>query len=202
MKLENVKKTYQNKGVLEAVTVEFPQGRISCLMGPSGCGKTTVMRLLLGLEKADAGLVTCAVPAAAVFQENRLCDGFDAVQNVLLADQKGNRAEALALLEAMGLAGHTEKPVRELSGGMRRRVAIARALFAPVSYLFLDEPFTGLDEDTKEGVMAFVKERCRGKSVLLITHDEEEAKALADLLFVMRDGKINLLSVPQDTEKA
>ena len=189
MKLENVKKSYGNKVVFENLTVDFPEGTVSCLMGPSGCGKTTVMRLLLGLERPDEGVAEGGL-AAAVFQENRLCDGLDAVGNVLLVNGKGKREDALGLLSALGLDGHTDKPVRELSGGMRRRVAIARALFAPATHLFLDEPFTGLDEDTKEEVMAFVKEKCKGKTALLITHDENEAQAIASRLFVMENGKI------------
>lgn len=190
MKLENAKKSYEKKVVFEDLTVEFPEGEMSCLMGASGCGKTTVMRLLLGLESPDEGQVESGSPAAAVFQENRLCDGLDAVGNVLLADEKGKKEDALALLFALGLEGHTEKPVRELSGGMRRRVAIARALFAPATHLFLDEPFTGLDEDTKEDVMAFVKEKCKGKTALLITHDEDEAKGMASRFFLMENGTI------------
>jgi NitT/TauT family transport system ATP-binding protein len=190
MKLENVKKSYENKVVFEGLTVELPERETSCLMGASGCGKTTVMRLLLGLEMPDEGRVEGGVLAAAVFQENRLCDGLDAVSNVLLADEKGKREDALALLSALGLDGHTEKPVCELSGGMRRRVAIARALFAPATHLFLDEPFTGLDEDTKEEVIRFVKEKCAEKTVLLITHEPEEAKAFASRLFLMENGTI------------
>ena len=73
---------------------------------------------------------------------------------------------------------------------MRRRVAIARALFAPATHLFLDEPFTGLDEDTKGDVMAFVKEKCQGKTALLITHDEDEAKGMASRFFLMENGAI------------
>ena len=189
MILENVKKSYGNKVVCENLTVEFTEGETSCLMGPSGCGKTTVMRLLLGLERPDEGRVTGGV-SAAVFQENRLCDGLDAVGNVLLVNGDGKREDAMGLLSALGLDGHTHKPVRELSGGMRRRVAIARALFAPATHLFFDEPFTGLDEDTKEEVMRFVKDKCVGKTALLITHDENEARAIASRLFVMENGKI------------
>ena len=191
MIFQNVKKSYQNKVVLADVTLEIPEERVTCLMGASGCGKTTLAGLLLGLEKPDGGrILGNDGRGSAVFQENRLCEELSAEENVRLVYAEGSRAAALSLLEELGLAGHTDKAVKELSGGMRRRVAIARALFAPFDFLVLDEPFTGLDEGTKAEVMAVVKKRCEGKTVLLITHDEEEASALAHRLLLMQNGTV------------
>jgi NitT/TauT family transport system ATP-binding protein len=191
MKLENVKKRYGNKVVLEDITLEIFPGQTTCLMGPSGGGKTTLARLLLGLERPDGGrIVGNEGVKSAVSQEDRLCEGLTAVENVRLVREKGEEADAIALLAALGLSGHEEKPVRELSGGMRRRVAIARALFAEFDLLVLDEAFTGLDEDTKASVLAFVKEKCRGKTTLCITHDADVAKTLGDRLLLLENGRI------------
>ncbi len=193
MILQNVKKSYQNKAVLEDITIEIPEGQTTCIMGASGCGKTTLARLLLGLEKPDGGEIEGrGEKMSAVFQEDRLCETLSAEENVRLVSPEGDEKEAMDLLFALGLEGHTDKPVSALSGGMRRRVAIARALFAPFDFLALDEPFTGLDEDTKAEVLAVVKRRCAGKTVLLITHDEEEARALSHQIFFMEGGKISL----------
>lgn len=192
MILENVKKSYENKVVLENVTLEIPEGQTTCIMGASGCGKTTVARLLLGLEKPDGGKIEGRGKGmSAVFQEDRLCETLSATENVRLVYPEGDEKEALDLLFALGLEGHTDKPVSALSGGMRRRVAIARALFAPFDLLVLDEAFTGLDEDTKAEVLAVVKRRCAGKTVLLITHDEGEARSLSDRVFLMEGGSIS-----------
>ena len=192
MKLENVKKSYGGRVVLSDLTLEIPQGQVTCLMGPSGCGKTTLSRILLGLERPDGGTVTeNGGRTSAVFQEDRLCETLTAEENVRLVYPEGGRDAALSLLGALGLEGHTDKPARELSGGMRRRVAIARALSLPFDLLVLDEAFTGLDEGTKAEVMATVKRLTAGKTVLFITHDREEAEALSHRILLMEDGRIS-----------
>lgn len=191
MILENVKKSYENKVILENITLEIPEGQTTCIMGASGCGKTTLARLLLGLEKPDGGKIEGrGDKMSAVFQEDRLCETLSATENVRLVYPEGDEKEALDLLFALGLEGHTDKPVSALSGGMRRRVAIARALFAPFDLLVLDEAFTGLDEETKADVLTFVKQKCERKTLLLITHDEDEAKVLAHRVFRMENGGV------------
>lgn len=191
MKLENVKKSYGGREVLADLSAEIPDGQVTCLMGPSGCGKTTLSRILMGLEAPDGGTVTGnGGRASAVFQEDRLCESLTAEENVRLVYPEGGREAALALLCELGLAGHTDKPAKELSGGMRRRVAIARALFAPFDFLVLDEAFTGLDAETKAEVITTIKRRTAGKTVLFITHDREEAEALSQRIFRMEEGRM------------
>ena len=181
MNLQNVNKRYENRVVLSDLCLELPNGAFTALMGASGVGKTTLARILLGLEAPDTGVVT-DVPErrAAVFQEDRLIPSLSAVQNVRLGKRGATRAEAVHLLSALGLAADADKPAAALSGGMRRRVAIARALIADADFVLLDEPFSGLDEDTKNTVMAYVKHALFGKTVLLITHDEREARTFAE----------------------
>ena len=180
MKLTSVTKCFDGKTVIDNLSLQIEEGKITALMGPSGCGKTTVLRLLMGFEHPDKGEVEAytGIPAA-VFQEDRLSEPLSAVQNVRLGKKGTTKEEAVRLLSALGLAGHETKAVSLLSGGMRRRVAIARALAANADTVFLDEPFSALDGDTKKEVMDTLRTALAGKTVVLVTHDESEAEAFA-----------------------
>ena len=172
-------KRYGENIVLNDFSATVKAGAVTAFMGSSGIGKTTLLRLVGGLEKADGGFLSASERVSFVFQEDRLCDDLSATGNALLGSSSAKPAEAAGLLLLLGLDGHIDKPVRELSGGMRRRVAIARALISDAPLLLLDEPFKGLDGDTKDGVIRVVKKYTEGKTVLLVTHDEEEAKLLS-----------------------
>ena len=178
--LIHLNKTFDHLPVLKDFSATFAAGRTTCIMGRSGCGKTTLLRILLGLERADSGKITgLPTRCSAVFQENRLCDEFSAVENVKIAAPHRTTDEIKETLFSLLLDEEAqEKPVSELSGGMRRRVAIARALLAKGELLLMDEPFKGLDEATRDTVIAYVKQAVAGRTVILVTHDEEEAKAL------------------------
>ena len=180
-------KRFGEKTVLSGFSAVIPAGQVFGVMGESGCGKTTLLRILLGLEQADGGRVE-GLPAriSAVFQEDRLCDEFSAVTNAAIAAPRHtSRAAVVECLSALGLGGDLDRPVQELSGGMRRRVAIARALLAEGELLLLDEPFKGLDEETRLSVMAFVRRMTAGRTVILVTHDEEEIAAFSASLLRM-----------------
>lgn len=183
IKITELSKSYGENAVFRNLTLTLKIGRTTCVMGPSGCGKTTFANILLGFEKADGGTVS-GLPdkISAVFQEDRLFEDFSALSNVKAVLPSGNAEKALRLLSSMGLEGDAKKSVRELSGGMRRRVAIARALAYEAPFTVLDEPFKGLDEKTKDGVISFVKSYLKGKTVLLVTHDTNEAAAMDALL--------------------
>lgn len=170
-------KRYGEREVLRALSASFPAGRISCIMGPSGCGKTTLLRLLLGLELPDSGsILGASLPTAAVFQENRLFEDFSALSNVAAVLARRTPRDAIAAqLCRLGLDGALHSPVRSLSGGMQRRVALARALLAPAKLVLLDEPFTGLDVATRQQALLFVQEQSLGKTVLLVTHEQQDA---------------------------
>ena len=173
-------KAYDGKPVLRDFSAVLPAGRVTGLMAPSGAGKTTLLRILMGLEQPDAGSVAGLEGRrmSAVFQEDRLCDNLDAVANVRLVTPGISRAQVLDALNAVGLGGCAGQPARELSGGMRRRVALLRALLAEYDVLFLDEPFKGLDRDTRARVIADTRARCAGRTVLLVTHDAGELDAM------------------------
>ena len=188
--LEHIHKRYGEKVVLRDFSARFPAGTCTCIMGPSGCGKTTLLRLILGLEEADGGTISGRrFPMAAVFQENRLFEDFSALSNVSAVCAKENRKLAARHLAALGLGDSLTAPARTLSGGMKRRVAIARAVLAPGELLILDEPFTGLDRDTKAVVLDYLKAHIQGRTLLLVTHDPAERDALANQVLEMTPAK-------------
>lgn len=173
-------KSFGEKAVLRDVCGILASGRITGLMAPSGAGKTTLLRILMGLEQLDDGYIEGlnGLRLSAVFQEDRLCDQLDSVSNLRLVTPSLSRAEARKALETVGLADCIGQPTRELSGGQRRRVAILRGLLADYDLLILDEPFKGLDRETKQLVMEDTRRRCMGKTVLFVTHDPAEMDAL------------------------
>lgn len=185
--LDRVSKAYDGKVVLRDLSAEFPAGKISCIMAPSGTGKTTLLRILLGLERADSGRIhgLDGVKKSVVFQEDRLCDYLTPISNIRLVAPALNESQVLSAMDAVGLLGCEKQPCRELSGGMRRRVALLRALMAEYDVMFLDEPFKGLDAETKAIVMQDTLNRCKGRTVLLVTHDPSEAKAMSAVQTIM-----------------
>lgn len=174
----NVSKAFDGKSVLNHLSISLFKGERVALMGPSGSGKSTVIKLLLGLMKPDFGTVDFQGKASVVFQEDRLCEEFDAVTNVSIVT--GNPEEAKEVLTKIGLTEIEGKAVSDLSGGMKKRVAIVRALLADGEVLVLDEPFVGLDEERRISTAALITKMLRGRTLLLVTHHEEEADSLTN----------------------
>ena len=187
----NVSKAFGEKTVLSGLNCTFPEGRITCILGPSGCGKTTLLNLILGLLKPDGGEIR-GVPEgriAAVFQEDRLIGHLSALSNVRMVLRRGfPETEILRALEAVGLGDSARQPVCELSGGMRRRAALVRALLADSPLVVMDEPFKGLDGDTRASAIAFTRRMLAGRTALIVTHDPAEPDLLgADIFELKRD---------------
>ena len=166
--------------VLENFDARLTAGAVTCLMAPSGWGKTTLLRILMGLTEADSGAVAglAGRRLSAVFQEDRLCPWLSPADNLRLTAPGLTAVGAREALGSMGLEQWADAPLSHLSGGMRRRVAILRALTAPYDVLLLDEPYRGLDGGTKALAIAETLRRREGRTVLAVTHDPEEAKAL------------------------
>lgn len=179
--LKRLAKAYDEKQVLSGLSKELTAGESYCLMAPSGSGKTTLLRLLAGLEKPDGGSIAYGQDRAGgismVFQEDRLLEEETALRNVELTCP--DREEAARCLKALLPEEELTKPVRVLSGGMRRRVCLARALAAPSALLLLDEPFTGLDEENRERAAAAVKEWKGVRTVVTATHEPQDAVRLS-----------------------
>lgn len=172
---KNISKSYGEKKILFDFSYDFRAGGLTSVTGASGCGKTTLLLILAGIVKPDAGSVIPGnLRKSMVFQENRLCENLTAAGNIRLLPNKPEKAEIIEGLEKIGLSGSENQPVRELSGGMKRRTALLRALLAEYDVLLLDEPFKGLDERTKLLTMEYCKQKTAGKTVILVTHDEDE----------------------------
>ena len=182
MKIKNLTVCYEQLAILEDFSLELPDQGIICFFAPSGTGKTTLFRLIMGLEKPDSGTI-CPAPEqirfSAVFQEDRLIPEFSPLENVALAlpgrpDRPSLFRELARLLPEEAII----RPVSTLSGGMKRRCALLRALLAPCDMFIFDEPFTGLDEKTKDRVIRYLLEKTDGRPVLMSTHDRNDAGAL------------------------
>ena len=177
----HLSKSYQGRPVLSDVSLTVQPRERCALMAPSGMGKTTLFRLLLGLETTDQGNIQTA-SAGAVFQENRLIESLSPIENVRLAlpplPKADTRAELFSILSSLLPAESLTRPVSTLSGGMKRRCALARALLSPSEILILDEPFTGLDEDTKKQAVQFIETWQKGRPLLFSTHDPKDVLLL------------------------
>lgn len=190
LEIQNLRKSFGEQTILSNLSLSLASGKIFCLMAPSGRGKTTLFRILLGLDSADSGTVslhrqmadTSAPPLprfSAVFQEDRLCEEFCALDNVMLVSHNTfSRQDAYQALCALLPPEAVFRPTSTLSGGQKRRVALCRALLAPSSILLMDEPFTGLDEETRLEVIEFLKPFAKKKVLLISTHQAEDAEAL------------------------
>lgn len=183
IKLTELCKSYGDNRVLQRFSAELPLGQTTVLMGTSGCGKTTLLRILAGLEQPDSGTLS-GVPEkkSMVFQEDRLCENATAWANLHLCAPKLTKEQAQIGLSALGLTDLNTQPVREFSGGMKRRVAILRALFAVYDLLLADEPFKGLDEETRQRTMEYFRAHTAGKTVVLVTHEETEASFFGNVI--------------------
>lgn len=183
IEIKNLKKSYGERTVIEGLSLHVDQGEKIALMAPSGCGKTTLLRLIAGLERAEGGQIDSEASVCFLFQEPRLFPQFTVLQNVkAVLKGKGKKQKAFAALKEVGLEGEEGKYPHELSGGMAQRAVLARALVTGRQIFLLDEPFKGLDEQAKKELFALCQRALAQKTVLLVTHDEEEARAVCQRL--------------------
>jgi len=201
--VEHVSRTFASRRgevrALADVSLHAAPGEIVAVVGPSGCGKTTLLELICGLQAADSGTVTSA-PAALMPQRDLLLPWLSAVDNAALALRARGmardeaRAAAAPWLERFGLTGFERSRPAELSGGMRQRVSFLRSLLAGKPVLALDEPFAALDAITRAEMQSWLAAvlASEPRTVVLVTHDVEEAVVLGDRVLVMsaRPGRV------------
>jgi sulfonate transport system ATP-binding protein len=191
--VDGVVRRFGDRVVLDHLCLTIADEELVVLLGPSGCGKTTLLRLMAGLDRPDGGTVEVPVRRAIVFQGDRLLPWQRALRNVTLGLRGPDATQrAQAALAEVGLAGRERAWPKELSGGEAQRVALARALVSEPELVLLDEPFAALDAITRLRMHTLVRalQRKHQAAMLLVTHDVDEAIALADRIVVMSQGRI------------
>lgn len=216
IRCRGLSRRYDGRPAVEGAALEVPAGSFHALLGPSGCGKTTFLRLLAGFEVPDEGSVELGgdvvagpglwVPPEArrvgmVFQDPALFPHMSVRRNVAFGIRGGGdavRKRVLEVLDLVGLLPLVDRLPAHLSGGERQRAALARALAPGPEVMLLDEPFSSLDARLREGMREEVRRILRtvGTTVLLVTHDRDEAMSLADRVSVMFEGRIHQTAVP------
>jgi putative spermidine/putrescine transport system ATP-binding protein len=217
VELDDLTRVYGPVKALDGLTLHMRPGELVALLGPSGCGKTTALRILAGLDEATSGTVTVGgkdisrTPAnkrdmGMVFQAYSLFPHLTVLDNVAFGLKMRGTAKADRLkragemLELVGLSAHTHKYANELSGGQQQRVALARALAIRPRVLLLDEPLSALDAKVRTQLRDEIR-RVQleiGTTTLFVTHDQEEALAVADRVGVMSQGRLEQLAAPAE----
>jgi putative spermidine/putrescine transport system ATP-binding protein len=209
-------KVYGSTTAVHPISLKIPAATYCCLLGPSGCGKTSTLRMIAGHESLSSGdirlgntVVSDLPPAkrgtAMMFQSYALFPHLDLVDNVAFSlrmkgvDKTERRAKALDMLKLMQMDAYASRRPAQLSGGQQQRVALARALITDPEALLLDEPLSALDPFLKVRMRAELKklQTSLGISFVHVTHSQEEAMALADLIVVMNDGRIEQAAHPR-----
>jgi len=219
LELQDAVRSFDGRPALAGVSFALEQGEIGCLLGPSGCGKTTALRCIAGLETLDSGRVVSRGRLLAgpgvhlaphqrgiglVFQDHALFPHLTARGNVEFGlhalPAAARRSRALGMLERVGLADCADAYPEQLSGGQQQRVALARALAPEPSTLLLDEPFSSLDVALRERLVGELRQLLKslGATALVVTHDQQDAFALADRIGLMRAGRLEQWDAPYD----
>jgi iron(III) transport system ATP-binding protein len=217
LSIKNLVKRFGTITALDNISLDIPHGSLFCFLGPSGCGKTTLLRVIAGLEDTDSGDLRLGdtdlqrVPTrernfGVVFQSYSLFPNMSAASNIgyglecrgwRRADMQTRIGEMLDLVH---LSDQADKLPAEMSGGQQQRVALARALAPNPSLLLLDEPLSALDAKVREELRAEIRavQQRLGITTIMVTHDQEEALAMADIIVVINEGRIEQAGSPRD----
>ncbi|GHC46001.1 spermidine/putrescine ABC transporter ATPase [Gemmobacter tilapiae] len=222
LRVNGLTRAFGGRPVVDDVALQIAAGQVTCLLGPSGCGKSTTLRMIAGIESADAGqiwldgaLVQDGPAGLAperrsiglMFQDFALFPHLSVAQNVgfgLKGDKAVVASRVGSLLERVNLSGYGEKRPHQLSGGEQQRVALARALAPKPRVMLMDEPFSGLDNRLRDGIRdeTIALLRAEGTAVLLVTHEPEEAMRVGDEIALMRAGRIVQQGAPYNVYNA
>ena len=216
LRLRGLRKSFGDVVAVDRLDLDVEAGATCALLGPSGCGKTTTLRLIAGLEEPDAGSVeiggeTVSTPQRSlraerrrigmVFQDYALFPHLDVAGNVGYGlGRRPDRERVAAMLATVGLEGLGRRHPHELSGGQQQRVALARALVTEPKIVLLDEPFSNLDAGLRELVREEAREilDAQGVTAVFVTHDQEEALSVADVVAVVNEGRIEQAGTPEE----
>ena len=209
IEINNLRKSFGNTEVLHGLNLKIARGQLATLLGPSGCGKSTLLRAIAGLNSIDEGEIIIdgkRVDGLApkdrglgmVFQHYALFPNMNVLDNVKFGlemkgvDKKTRDTEAKKMIDLVGLTGKEEAYPANLSGGQQQRVALARSLVTKPDVLLLDEPLSALDAQIRVQLRGLIKslQAELGITVILVTHDQEEAMSMSDYIFVMNQGHI------------
>ena len=215
--IQGLSRTFGDVRAVAGVDLDIFEGEFLTLLGPSGSGKTTVLRMIAGFEKPDAGVILLGNKDVAqlppydrdvntVFQDYALFPHMDVISNIEYGlrvkgvDKSERRSRALEALKQVRLEGYEKRKPSQLSGGQRQRVALARALVNRPSVLLLDEPLGALDLKLREQMQLELKELQRevGITFIFVTHDQEEALTMSDRIAVFNNGRIEQLGTPRE----
>lgn len=215
LSVNNITKSFDDRTVLKNVSFDLHEGEFLSVLGPSGCGKTTLLRILIGLEKADSGeimkdgrdisaLKSFDRGMGIVFQNYALFPNMTVLQNVEYALTLKKETKAVAreiamrTIEQVGLSDQMHKRPNQLSGGQQQRVAIARTLATNPDIILLDEPISALDVANREIMKNELKaiQKKFKATMLFITHDQEEAFFLSDRIMIMKEGSVEQIDTP------
>ena len=185
--IKNLSFAYDQKGGYENFNLDLVKGEKTVVLGESGAGKTTLLKILANLVDYQGQITGMQYPVSVVFQNDRLIKNLTVKENLQLVAK--NADIGLALKE-IGLAGYENAYIKTLSAGMKRRVAILRALLFNAEIVLFDEPFINLDLKLKFSIMDKIKQTCKDKTIILVTHDIKEAVYLADRIIILKDKKI------------
>jgi len=217
LRVENVKVSFDGTGVLDECDLEVGEGEIVVLLGPSGCGKSTLLRTVAGLENAEAGNIwwneedmTMVPPHKrgfglmfqnhALFPHRNVEENIDFGLQILRMSTTERQQRVKDLLGMVGLEGFQKREIGGLSGGEAQRVALARSLAPKPRLLMLDEPMASLDRALRDRLLTDISNLLRGlnQAAIYVTHDHDEAFAIADRIAIMNEGKIERIGTPNE----
>ena len=220
LSLKNISKKYKDKEILKNISFDIKEGELICILGPSGCGKTTLLNIIGGFISDFSGDVLLSdeninnIPPekreiATVFQSYGLFTHKNVIDNVsyglklLKIDKNTRENRAKEMLEKVGLASYEKKKIKELSGGEQQRVAIARSMVLNPKLLLLDEPLSNLDVHLRDVMRKEIKkiQKQFGVTMIIVTHDQEDAFKLADRVIVINEGHIEQVGTPEELYK-
>lgn len=209
LSIKDLHKSYDDKLILDGINLDVAKGEVIVIVGPSGCGKSTLLRTIKGLETYEIGSIKTTDPKAQVgmvFQNYELFPHLKVIDNIILAPMKvlgmnknEAREKALELLDRVGLKDKANSYPRQLSGGQKQRVAIVRALIMNPEIMLFDEVTAALDpEMVREVLDVMLGLAKQGKTMLIVTHEMQFAKAIADRVLFIDEGKIVEESKPNE----